>query len=43
MGRRLIGIAVHDPMSGFFMMRRDLLDHIAPQLSIEGSDSCSTF
>ena len=35
-GRRLTGIAVHDPMSGFFMMRRDLLDQIAPELSSEG-------
>ncbi len=35
-GRRLTGVAVHDPMSGFFMMRRDLLDEIAPVLSNEG-------
>ena len=34
--RRLTGVAVHDPMSGFFMMRRELLDQIAPELSSEG-------
>jgi dolichol-phosphate mannosyltransferase len=32
----LMGITVQDPMSGFFMARRDLLDAIAPQLSNEG-------
>ena len=34
--QKLMGTAVHDPMSGFFMVRRDLLDSIAPQLSNEG-------
>jgi dolichol-phosphate mannosyltransferase len=34
--QKLMGIKVHDPMSGFFMARRDLLDTIAPELSNEG-------
>ena len=34
--QKLMGITVQDPMSGFFMVRRDLLDAIAPQLSNEG-------
>ena len=34
--RRLTGIEARDPMSGFFMMRRGLLDEIAPALSSEG-------
>jgi len=34
--RRLTRTAVEDPMSGFFMMRRELLDQIAPALSNEG-------
>ena len=34
--RRLTRTSVKDPMSGFFMMRRDLLDRIAPDLSNEG-------
>ena len=34
--QKLMGISVQDPMSGFFMVRRDLLDAIAPQLSNEG-------
>lgn len=34
--QKLMGITVHDPMSGFFMARRDLLDGIAPELSNEG-------
>jgi dolichol-phosphate mannosyltransferase len=34
--RRLTHTAVEDPMSGFFMMRRQLLDEIAPALSNEG-------
>ena len=34
--QKLMGIAVHDPMSGFFMARRELLDAIAPELSNEG-------
>jgi dolichol-phosphate mannosyltransferase len=34
--QKLMGIEVQDPMSGFFMVRRDLLDAIAPELSNEG-------
>ena len=34
--RWLTRSAVEDPMSGFFMMRRELLDQIAPTLSNEG-------
>lgn len=34
--QKLMGITVQDPMSGFFMARRERLDAIAPQLSNEG-------
>jgi dolichol-phosphate mannosyltransferase len=34
--RRLTGVEIKDPMSGFFLMRRDLLDQLAPKLSSEG-------
>jgi dolichol-phosphate mannosyltransferase len=34
--RRLTRTAVNDPMSGFFMMRRNLVDQLAPALSNEG-------
>jgi dolichol-phosphate mannosyltransferase len=34
--RWLTGVNVRDPMSGFFLMRRDILDELAPRLSIEG-------
>ena len=33
---RLVGTALSDPMSGFFMMRRDRLEAIAPRLSPVG-------
>jgi dolichol-phosphate mannosyltransferase len=33
MTRLLVGTALSDPMSGFFMMRRDRFDEIAPRLS----------
>ncbi|HKY19513.1 MAG TPA: glycosyltransferase family 2 protein [Rhizomicrobium sp.] len=33
---RLVGTPLSDPMSGFFMMRRDLFDAIAPRLSPAG-------
>lgn len=33
---RLVGTALSDPMSGFFMMRRDKFDAIAPRLSPAG-------
>src|SRR5262245_10067011 len=34
--RRLLGLRLSDPMSGFFMIRRELFDVIAPQLSTQG-------
>src|SRR6185503_1961480 len=34
--RFLVGTALTDPMSGFFMMRRDRFDEIAPRLSPQG-------
>lgn len=36
LARRLLGVEIADPMSGFFMMRRDLFDELAPQLSTQG-------
>ena len=33
---RLVGTPLSDPMSGFFMMRRDRFDEIAPRLSPAG-------
>ena len=34
--RRLAGAQVRDPMSGFFMIRRDIVSRLAPQLSPDG-------
>jgi dolichol-phosphate mannosyltransferase len=34
--RRLAGTAVTDPMSGFFMIRRETVSHLAPRLSPDG-------
>jgi dolichol-phosphate mannosyltransferase len=31
-----LGVELSDPMSGFFMMRRDLFERLAPQLSTQG-------
>ncbi|MGB8601904.1 MAG: glycosyltransferase [Rhizomicrobium sp.] len=36
MAQRALGIKLSDPMSGFFMLRRDTLDEIAPRLSPVG-------
>jgi dolichol-phosphate mannosyltransferase len=36
MARRILGVEIADPMSGFFMLRRDRLDDIADQLSTIG-------
>ena len=36
LARRLLGVEIADPMSGFFMMRRDRFDELAPQLSTQG-------
>jgi len=34
--RRVLGVAIADPMSGFFMIRRDKFEQLAPQLSTQG-------
>jgi dolichol-phosphate mannosyltransferase len=34
--RLLVGVPLSDPMSGFFMMRRDRFDEMAPRLSPQG-------
>jgi dolichol-phosphate mannosyltransferase len=34
--RRLLSLRLSDPMSGFFMMRRELFDALAPRLSTQG-------
>lgn len=36
LARRLLGVTIADPMSGFFMMRRDRFEELAPKLSIQG-------
>ena len=36
LARRLTGVELSDPMSGFFMMRRDRFDPLAPSLSTQG-------
>ena len=34
--RRFLGVELTDPMSGFFMIRRDLVEELAPSLSSQG-------
>jgi dolichol-phosphate mannosyltransferase len=34
--KRVLGVEVADPMSGFFMIRRDRFEELAPQLSTQG-------
>jgi dolichol-phosphate mannosyltransferase len=34
--KRVLGVKVADPMSGFFMIRRDSFEQLAPQLSSQG-------
>jgi dolichol-phosphate mannosyltransferase len=34
--RRILGVEATDPMSGFFMLRRQLVETIAPRLSTQG-------
>ena len=34
--KRVLGVAVADPMSGFFMIRRDKFEQLAPRLSTQG-------
>ena len=36
LARRVLGFDVTDPMSGFFMLRRDVVERAAPKLSTEG-------
>jgi dolichol-phosphate mannosyltransferase len=36
LARKLLGVTLTDPMSGFFMMRRDRFEELAPQLSSQG-------
>jgi dolichol-phosphate mannosyltransferase len=34
--KRVLGVTVADPMSGFFMIRRDRFEELAPELSTQG-------
>jgi dolichol-phosphate mannosyltransferase len=34
--KRVLGVKIADPMSGFFMIRRDRFERLAPQLSTQG-------
>ncbi len=36
LGQQILGQAVSDPVSGFFMVRRRVIDAVAPRLSVEG-------
>src|SRR5437764_528845 len=36
LARRILRVEVTDPLSGFFMMRREVVEKIAPKLSVEG-------
>jgi len=36
MAQRLLGVELSDPMSGFFMIRREFVDAVAPRLSNQG-------
>jgi dolichol-phosphate mannosyltransferase len=36
LARRLLHIGIADPMSGFFMIRRDRFEQLAPSLSVQG-------
>ncbi len=36
LARALLGVRLSDPMSGFFMMRREAFDNVAPHLSSQG-------
>jgi dolichol-phosphate mannosyltransferase len=36
LAQRVLGVKVADPMSGFFMIRRDRFEQLAPQLSTQG-------
>jgi dolichol-phosphate mannosyltransferase len=34
--KRVLGVSIADPMSGFFMIRRDKFEELAPELSTQG-------
>jgi dolichol-phosphate mannosyltransferase len=34
--KRVLGVSIADPMSGFFMIRRDRFEQLAPELSTQG-------
>jgi dolichol-phosphate mannosyltransferase len=34
--KHVLGVKIADPMSGFFMIRRDRFEHLAPELSVQG-------
>ncbi|HBF30305.1 glycosyltransferase family 2 protein [Rhizobium sp.] len=36
LARKLLGVSLTDPMSGFFMIRREIVEAVAPQLSQDG-------
>jgi len=36
LARRLLGVEVTDPMSGFFLIRREVVEELAPSLSSQG-------
>jgi dolichol-phosphate mannosyltransferase len=36
MARAMLHVALSDPMSGFFMVRRDVIERLAPKLSTQG-------
>ena len=36
LAKRVLGVAIADPMSGFFMIRRNRFEQLAPKLSIHG-------
>jgi len=36
LARRFLGVTISDPMSGFFMIRRTVIERIAPQLRTQG-------
>lgn len=36
LAKRLLNVEIADPMSGFFMIRRDRFERLAPQLSVQG-------
>jgi len=36
LGQKVLGVSITDPMSGFFMLRRDLFEAVAPKLDTTG-------